>query len=124
MASTNIRLFPDFKEDFKKAYEKAAFLAFQDLRIQVDKDQSVPFLYGTLNDACHVYIDGKYVKISWNTAYAAFQYFIPHGHYTGQHANATDHWLQKYLDGDEKEFIAKRVEYHLKRILREEGYIR
>lgn len=124
MASTNIRLFPDFKEDFKKAYEKAAFLAFQDLRIQVDKDQSVPFLYGTLNDSCHVYIDNKYVKISWNTAYAAFQYFIPHSHYTGQHANATDHWLQKYLDGDEKEFIAKRVEYHLKRILREEGYIR
>lgn len=122
--SINITLYPGFEASFQRFYEKAAFLAFQDLRIQLDEDQSVPFLYGTLNDSCHVYIEDKYVKIAWNTAYAAFQYFVPCNHYLGQHANATDHWLEKYLTGEDKDFIAERFTHHLEQILRQEGYIR
>lgn len=123
MALPKITIYPEFKKALTKCFENAAYLAFQDLRVKVDQDQSVPFLNGPLSQSCHVYVDGNQVKIAWNTPYAAYQYFIPLNHYTGQHANATDHWLDKYLTGDEKDYIKERFEYHLDSELRKAGYI-
>ena len=124
MALPEIRLDPAFLERYRECFEKAAYLAFQDLRIKVDQDQTVPFLNSPLSASCHVYVDGDVVKIAWNTPYAAFQYFTPGlNHYLGQHANATDHWMEKYLTGDERDYIKRRFEHHLENELRRAGYL-
>jgi hypothetical protein len=91
-------------------FKKAAYLAIQDVRRNVDEQQTVPFRDGTLDDSAHQQNsiveteDEEYacVELHYSAPYAIRRYYEPANFYTGQHANATDHWLE----GQEK--IAKK----------------
>ena len=99
-----------------KHIKSSAFLAMQDVKIDIDKDQTVPFRDGTLDDSAHVKLIDDSAELHYSTPYAAKQYYEPMNHYTGQHANATDHWMDPYIPGTGKKgtFIEQKINKHLK----------
>lgn len=84
----------------------AAIKTANSIKDDVDASQTVPFLSGVMNQSAFVNtsnMENKGIRIEYTTPYAAYQYFTPGlNHYTGQHANATDHWLDPYLSGGAK----------------------
>lgn len=97
--------------------KKAAYLAMQDVRVDVDRDQTVPFRDGTLNDSAFVEFTDSEVGLHYSTPYALKQYYEPMQHYTGQHQNATDHWLDCYIPktGSKGTFISEKIVEHLRK---------
>lgn len=81
------------------------------IRDDVDTDQTVPFLSGAMNQSCFIdtsNIENDGIQIKYSTPYVGYQYFTPGlNHYLGQHANATDHWLDPYTSGGTKEHFAE-----------------
>ena len=98
--------------DVDEKLRKAAYLAIQDVRRHVDDQQTVPFRDGTLDDSAHQQNsivetdDGKYasVELHYSTPYAIRRYYEPANFYTGQHANATDHWLEGQEETAQKSY--------------------
>lgn len=97
--------------------KKAAYETMNDIRRDVDEAQTVPMRDGTLNDSAFVEFSNNSVELHYSTPYALAQYYIPMNHYTGQHANATDHWLDCYIPktGSKSEFIGERIVHNLRK---------
>lgn len=102
--------------------KKSAFEAIQDMRIDIDQAQTVPFRDGTLNDSAHVVFNGLTAELRYSTPYALVQYYVPMRHYRGQHSHATDHWMDPYIPGrgNKGDFIARQASIHLAANMREE----
>lgn len=102
--------------------KKSAYEAVQDMRIDIDQAQTVPFLTGTLDDSAHVTNSENAIELHYSAPYALVQYYVPMKHYTGQHANATDHWMDPYIPGrgSKGNFIAAKTAEHLQQNMEEE----
>ena len=99
---------------------KAALTALEktgnSIRQDVDDSQTIPFLTGQMDQSGDVVPDGDHFSLIYSTPYARKQYFVPMKHYTGQHANATDHWLDPYMKGGTKEvWTLKQFAEHLRK---------
>lgn len=93
------------------------------IRDDVDTSQTVPYRTGVMNQSCFVdtsNVLNKGIQIKYSTPYVGYQYFTPGlNHYTGQHANATDHWLDPYLStGAKKNFAKEKFSEHFRREMR------
>jgi len=88
-----------------------------DIRRDVDQDQTVPFRDGTLDDSAFVQHTPDAVELHYSTPYAMRQYYEPMNHYTGQHMNATDHWLDPYIPkaGSKGDFISEHMLSNLRK---------
>lgn len=90
---------------------KAAIGTANSIRLDVQSAQTVPFLTGAMYGSEFVDtsdIQRKGIRIMYSTPYVGYQYFTPGlNHYLGQHANATDHWLDPYLTGGTKAGFAE-----------------
>lgn len=87
--------------------ENVSFMVMQDIRIDVDSRQVVPFLTGTLDDSAHTFDairkKGKRWELHYSAPYAIRRYYDPYCNFTTQyHANAGDHWLECYKTGASK----------------------
>lgn len=107
----------------EEAYLKAAIATMNSIQLDVDQSQTVPFLSGQLDGSKFVDTSDPYrkgIQLQYSAPYVNYQYFTPGlNHYTGQHANATDHWLDPYLSGGSKEnFAQEQFEKHFKREMR------
>lgn len=98
-------------ERIRKILKRSAFETMNDIRRDVDKDQTVPFRDGTLDDSAHVVLTEDSAELHYSTPYALKQYYEPMNHYTGQHKNATDHWLDPYIPntGSKGDFISEHM---------------
>jgi hypothetical protein len=99
MADYRIVYNSDMIRRVEQAHVNAVIKTAFSIKADLDTAQTVPFLTGALNQSGYVDdsdIYHKGVQIKYSTPYAAKQYFVPMNHYTGQHANATDHWLDPY----------------------------
>jgi hypothetical protein len=84
------------------------------IRIDVDDSQTIPFLTGQMDQSGDVVPDGDGFALIYSVPYARYQYFTPLQHYKGQHKNATDHWLDPYMEGGTKEhWTAKTFAKHM-----------
>lgn len=110
MADYRVELNDAVLAKIKQAHINAAIKTANSIMLDVDEEQTVPFLYGTLDqskfiDDSDILHEG--IRILYNTPYAAKQYFVPMNHNFTQHAHATDHWLDPYLPGGTKATFAK-----------------
>lgn len=99
--------------------KKAAYETMNDIRRDVDQDQTVPFRDGTLNDSAFVQLTSNSAELHYSTPYAMRQYYEPMNHYVGQHMNATDHWLDPYVPkiGSKGDFISEHMLSNLRKNL-------
>lgn len=106
----------------EEAYLKSAISTMNSIKADVDQSQTVPYLSGQLDGSVFVDVSDplhKGIQLQYSAPYVDYQYFTPGlNHYTGQHANATDHWLDPYLTGGTKEdFAQEKFEQHMRREL-------
>lgn len=99
-----------------EAMEKTGYSILAD----VDEQQTIPFLTGTMDRTGDVKPSGRGFKLIYSTPYVEVQYFKPMNHYRGHHANATDHWLDPYCNGGTRQrwtndTFSKHVQKSLKR---------
>lgn len=97
-------------QKIKEAQIRAIIGTANSIKLDVDREQTVPFLNGTLDQSGFVNdsnVEREGVRIQYSTPYAAKQYYVPMNHFRGQHANARDHWLDPYMKGGAKEAFVK-----------------
>lgn len=123
MAGYTIQLNNRLIRAIQQADIKAAIRTANSIKDDVDADQTVPFLTGALNQSAFVNtsnVQNDGIQISYTAPYVGYQYYTPGlNHYTGQHSNATDHWLDPYLsNGTKKDFAADKYREHMVQELR------
>ena len=83
--------------------DNTCYRVLQDVRTDVDKSQTVPFLTGTLDDRAHnfdaIREGEKTWELHYSAPYAIRRYYEPAIFTTQYHVNATDHWLDAYKEG-------------------------
>lgn len=97
-------------QKIKEAQIRAIIETANSIKLDVDREQTVPFLNGTLDQSGFVNdsnIEREGVRIQYSTPYAAKQYYVPMNHFRGQHINARDHWLDPYMKRGAKEAFVK-----------------
>lgn len=97
-------------QKIKEAQIRAIIETANSIKLDVDREQTVPFLNGTLDQSGFVNdsnVEREGVRIQYSTPYAAKQYYVPMNHFHGQHANARDHWLDPYMKSGAKEAFVK-----------------
>lgn len=118
-------------QKIKEAQIRAIIETANSIKLDVDREQTVPFLNGTLDQSGFVNdsnIEREGVRIQYSAfsvskdgtkkyGYAAKQYYVPMNHNHGKHANARDHWLDPYMKGGAKEAFVKDL--YKKHIIKE-----
>ncbi len=104
----------------EEAHLKAAISTMNSIKADVDQSQTVPFLSGQLDGSVFIDVSDPYhngIQLQYSAPYVNYQYYTPGlNHYTGQHANAKDHWLDPYLSGGTKEdFAQEKFKEHFRR---------
>lgn len=108
----NYKVINQIKECAITALEKTG----NSIKDDVDKEQTIPFLSGQMDLSGDVVPNGDHFALIYSTPYARKQYFVPMKHYLGQHANATDHWLDPYMaHGTKEDWTRKTYRKHFRK---------
>lgn len=124
--SVRVRINEDGIRRIQDSMKEAAFQTIQDVRIDVDQSQTVPFLTGTLNDSAHaseaIRENENGYELHYSSPYAIRRYYEPANFTTTFHGNATDHWLDCYKPGGTKaNFCQEKMQEHFAENMRRGG---
>lgn len=99
----------------EQAMAKALPLTMEAMKTEVNNMQVVPKEVGDLEESVVVGVENNIGSISYNTPYARKLYYNPQFNFrTDKNPNAQGRWLDSFLHGPKKEWLANTFGLFLK----------
>lgn len=95
-------------EKLEIAIMQSTYLLMEEFKNDIEREQVVPFRTGTLKDSVVTFFDTNKAAIGWDTPYARRLYFHPEYNFRkDKHANAQGLWLDLWIRGEKKNWLAE-----------------
>lgn len=113
----NLKLNPQAIKKIEDAAVKALPLTMEALKTEVNNMKVVPKDTGNLEESAKTGVEGNKGYISYNTPYARRLYYHPEYNFRqDKNPNAQGRWLDSFIYGLKKDWLAKAYGEFLKRL--------
>lgn len=101
----------------EQAMEKALPYTMEAMKTEINNMQVVPKETGNLEESAKTGVEGNKGYISYNTPYARRLYYNPQYNFrTDKNPNAQGRWMDSFVYGPKKDWLAKAYGEFLKRL--------
>lgn len=113
----NLKLNPQAIKKIEDAAIKALPLTMEAMKTEINNMQVVPKETGNLEESAKTGVEGNKGYISYNTPYARRLYYHPEYNFRqDKNANAQGRWMDSFIYGLKKDWLAKAYGEFLKRL--------
>lgn len=112
-----LKLNPQAIKKIEDAAVKALPLTMEAMKSEINNMQVVPKETGNLEESAKTGVEGNKGYISYNTPYARRLYYNPQFNFrTDKNPNAQGRWMDSFIHGPKKDWLAKAYGEFLKRL--------